>query len=162
HVVNLDKLTYAGNPENLAPLAGNDAYVFVQGDIADRPLVARLLAEHRPAAVINFAAESHVDRSIDSPGEFVRTNVLGTFELLEQLRPLPVPREADPADDPERPRGEGAPGLRRRAQRARLAARRGSLPRDRDGARARRAGVDVQHRRAERDREHRSRASPLR
>jgi dTDP-glucose 4,6-dehydratase len=81
-VVTLDKLTYAGNVENLASLAAPQ-HVFVHGDIADRALTARLLAEHRPRWVVNFAAESHVDRSIDSPGEFVRTNVLGTFELLQ-------------------------------------------------------------------------------
>jgi dTDP-glucose 4,6-dehydratase len=85
-VVNLDKLTYAGNLDNLAPLEGDGRHVFVHGDIGDRALVARLLAEHRPAAVVNFAAESHVDRSIDGPGEFVRTNLVGTFELLEAVR----------------------------------------------------------------------------
>jgi dTDP-glucose 4,6-dehydratase len=81
-VVNLDKLTYAANLDNLAGLAGNESYQFVHGDIADRPLVAGLLEVHRPTWVVNFAAESHVDRSIDNPGEFVRTNVVGTFELL--------------------------------------------------------------------------------
>ncbi len=82
-VVNLDKLTYAGNLENLATLSGSDDHIFVQGDIGDRSLVGRLLAEHRPTWVVNFAAESHVDRSIDSPGQFVRTNVLGAFEILQ-------------------------------------------------------------------------------
>ncbi|MFT3773733.1 MAG: dTDP-glucose 4,6-dehydratase [Minicystis sp.] len=82
-VVNLDKLTYAGNLDNLASLDGDPAHVFVHGDIADRPLVARLLAEHRPRAIINFAAESHVDRSIDSPADFIQTNIVGTFQLLE-------------------------------------------------------------------------------
>jgi dTDP-glucose 4,6-dehydratase len=82
-VVNLDKLTYAGNLENLAPLDGNADHVFVHGDIGDRALVARLLAEHRPQAILNFAAESHVDRSIDSPADFVQTNLVGTFQLLE-------------------------------------------------------------------------------
>jgi dTDP-glucose 4,6-dehydratase len=82
-VLNLDKLTYAGNLENLASVAGDPRYVFVHGDIANRALVARLLETHRPMGVVNFAAESHVDRSIDEPGEFVRTNVLGTFELLQ-------------------------------------------------------------------------------
>ena len=85
-VINLDKLTYAGNPDTLASLQGNERHVFVQGDIGDRALVARLLAEHRPAAVVNFAAESHVDRSIDGPAEFVQTNVVGTLGLLECAR----------------------------------------------------------------------------
>ena len=85
-VVNLDALTYAGNLDTLSPLDGNPAHVFVQGDIGDRALVARLLAEHRPQAVVNFAAESHVDRSIDGPGAFVQTNVVGTFNLLEAAR----------------------------------------------------------------------------
>jgi dTDP-glucose 4,6-dehydratase len=85
-VVNLDKLTYAGNLDNLAPLEGDGRHVFVHGDIGDRPLVARLLADHRPAAIVNFAAESHVDRSIDAPGDFIRTNLVGTFELLEAAR----------------------------------------------------------------------------
>jgi dTDP-glucose 4,6-dehydratase len=85
-VVNLDKLTYAGNPDTLASLDGNDRHVFVQGDIGDRELVAKLLAEHRPDAVVNFAAESHVDRSIDGPAEFVQTNVVGTLALLEAAR----------------------------------------------------------------------------
>ncbi|RZI76059.1 MAG: dTDP-glucose 4,6-dehydratase [Variovorax sp.] len=85
-VVNLDKLTYAGNPETLAPLADNAGHVFVQGDIGDSALVGKLLAEHRPRAVVNFAAESHVDRSIHGPEDFVQTNVLGTFRLLESVR----------------------------------------------------------------------------
>ena len=85
-VVNLDALTYAGNLDTLSPLDGNPDHVFVQGDIGDRALVARLLAEHRPQAIINFAAESHVDRSIDGPGAFVQTNVVGTFGLLEAAR----------------------------------------------------------------------------
>ncbi|MDQ7745552.1 dTDP-glucose 4,6-dehydratase [Hydrogenophaga pseudoflava] len=85
-VVNLDKLTYAGNPENLASLQGNSAHIFVQGDIGDRALVDRLLAEHRPRAVVNFAAESHVDRSIHGPEDFIQTNVVGTFHLLESVR----------------------------------------------------------------------------
>jgi len=82
-VVNVDKLTYAGNPENLASLRQDSRHVFVQGDIADPALIARLLAEHRPRAVVNFAAESHVDRSIHGPEEFINTNVLGVFRLLE-------------------------------------------------------------------------------
>jgi dTDP-glucose 4,6-dehydratase len=85
-VVNLDKLTYAGNPENLASLQGNPGHIFVQGDIGDRALVDRLLAEHQPRAVVNFAAESHVDRSIHGPEDFIQTNVVGTFHLLESLR----------------------------------------------------------------------------
>jgi len=85
-VVNLDKLTYAGNLGSLAALAGDARHVFVRGDIGERALIERLLAEHRPRAVVHFAAESHVDRSIHGPGEFVRTNVVGTFELLEAVR----------------------------------------------------------------------------
>jgi dTDP-glucose 4,6-dehydratase len=85
-VVNLDKLTYAGNPENLASLRGRAEHVFVQGDICDRPLVRRLLQEHRPRALVHFAAESHVDRSISGPAEFVQTNVVGTWSLLEEAR----------------------------------------------------------------------------
>ncbi len=85
-VVNLDKLTYAGNPENLASLQGNPGHIFVQGDIGDRSLVDRLLAEHKPRAVVNFAAESHVDRSIHGPEDFIQTNVVGTFHLLESVR----------------------------------------------------------------------------
>lgn len=85
-VLNLDLLTYAGNLENLASLKGNANHVFVHGDIADRGLVDRLLAEHKPRAVLNFAAESHVDRSIRGPEDFVQTNVLGTFRLLEAVR----------------------------------------------------------------------------
>ena len=85
-VVNLDKLTYAGNLDTLATLAGNERHVFVQGDIGDHALVARTLAEHRPDAIVNFAAESHVDRSIDGPAEFVQPNVVGTLALLETAR----------------------------------------------------------------------------
>ncbi len=85
-VLNLDKLTYAGNPENLASLRDDPRHVFVQGDIGDRALLDRLLAEHRPRAVINFAAESHVDRSIHGPEDFIQTNVVGTFHLLEAVR----------------------------------------------------------------------------
>ncbi|KAB2967807.1 GDP-mannose 4,6-dehydratase, partial [Zoogloea sp.] len=85
-VVNLDALTYAGNPENLASLAGDPRHIFVQGDICDRDLIDRLLAEHRPRALVHFAAESHVDRSIHGPGDFIRTNVNGTFTLLEAAR----------------------------------------------------------------------------
>ena len=85
-LVNLDLLTYAGNPANLADLAGDPRYVFAHGDIGDAALVARLLAEHRIDAIVNFAAESHVDRSIDSPEPFVQTNVLGTLRLLNAAR----------------------------------------------------------------------------
>jgi len=85
-VVNLDKLTYAGNPANLAAVAGDRRYVFAHGDIGDAALVARLLSEHAVDCVANFAAESHVDRSIDSPEPFVQTNVVGTLRLLEAAR----------------------------------------------------------------------------
>jgi dTDP-glucose 4,6-dehydratase len=85
-IVNLDKLTYAGRLENLAPLAGDARHRFVQGDIGDRALVRRLLAEHRPRAIVHFAAESHVDRSIEGPAEFIQTNVVGSFSLLEEAR----------------------------------------------------------------------------
>ena len=85
-VVNLDKLTYAGNVHNLAPLTGDPRHIFVQGDIGDAGLVSALLAQHQPRAVLNFAAESHVDRSILGPGEFIQTNIVGTFHLLEQVR----------------------------------------------------------------------------
>lgn len=85
-VINLDKLTYAGNLDTLSSLEGNPLHEFAQGDIGDRPLVAQLLARHRPQAIINFAAESHVDRSIDGPAAFVETNVVGTLGLLECAR----------------------------------------------------------------------------
>jgi dTDP-glucose 4,6-dehydratase len=85
-VVNLDKLTYAGNLETLASLHGDARHHFVRGDIADQALMAQLLAEHQPRAVINFAAESHVDRSILGPETFVQTNVVGSFRLLEAVR----------------------------------------------------------------------------
>ena len=85
-VVNLDKLTYAGNAANLAAAAGDRRHVFVRGDIADRALLERLFAEHKPRALVHFAAESHVDRSIHGPAAFVQTNVIGTFELLEAAR----------------------------------------------------------------------------
>ena len=85
-VLNLDKLTYAGNPENLVALRDDTRHVFVQGDIGDRTLVARLLAEYRPRAVVNFAAESHVDRSIHGPEDFIQTNVVGTFHLIDETR----------------------------------------------------------------------------
>jgi dTDP-glucose 4,6-dehydratase len=85
-VINLDKLTYAGNPETLASLQGDARHQLVQGDIGDSALVSRLLVEHQPRAVVNFAAESHVDRSIHGPGEFIETNIVGTFRLLESVR----------------------------------------------------------------------------
>ena len=85
-VLNLDALTYAGNLENLASLQNDPRHVFVHGDICDRPLLDRLFAEHAPRAIVHFAAESHVDRSIHGPGAFVRTNVEGTFTLLEAAR----------------------------------------------------------------------------
>jgi len=85
-LVNLDALTYAGNPANLADLAGDPRYVFVKGDIGDEALTASLLKEHAIDAVLNFAAESHVDRSIDSPEPFIQTNVLGTLRLLNATR----------------------------------------------------------------------------
>ncbi len=85
-VVNLDKLTYAGNVHNLAHLTVDPRHIFVQGDIGDAGLVGALLAQHQPRAVLNFAAESHVDRSILGPGEFIQTNIVGTFHLLEQVR----------------------------------------------------------------------------
>ena len=85
-VVNLDKLTYAGNLQNLASLEGNPRHIFVHGDIGDADLVAKLLAEHQPRAIVNFAAESHVDRSIHGPAEFIQTNIVGTFTLLEATR----------------------------------------------------------------------------
>ncbi len=85
-VVNVDALTYAGNRRNLSALDGDDRHVFVHGDICDRALLEQLFAEHRPRAVVHLAAESHVDRSIHGPGTFVRTNVDGTFALLEAAR----------------------------------------------------------------------------
>jgi dTDP-glucose 4,6-dehydratase len=85
-VVNLDKLTYAGNLENLAALQGDPRHVFVHGDICDGALVGRLLREHKPRAIVHFAAESHVDRSIHGPADFIETNINGTFRLLEEAR----------------------------------------------------------------------------
>jgi dTDP-glucose 4,6-dehydratase len=96
-VVNLDKLTYAGNPHNLAALADDARYVFVKGDIGDAVLTASLLKQYTPWAVVNFAAESHVDRSIAAPDDFIQTNVVGTFNLLQQVR-----HHWDGLDDPER------------------------------------------------------------
>lgn len=85
-IINLDKLTYAGNRATLASRNNDARHIFVQGDIGDQELVARLLKEHRPRAIVNFAAESHVDRSIHGPAEFVQTNIVGTFNLLECAR----------------------------------------------------------------------------
>jgi dTDP-glucose 4,6-dehydratase len=85
-VISLDKLTYAGNLENLASLKDDPRHIFVQGDIGDAELVAGLLAQYRPRAVVNFAAESHVDRSIHGPEDFIQTNIVGTFHLLEAVR----------------------------------------------------------------------------
>jgi len=85
-VVNLDALTYAGNLENLSSLKGDARHTFLQGDICDRALIDRLLSEHRPRAIVHFAAESHVDRSISGPGAFMRTNIEGTYTLLEAAR----------------------------------------------------------------------------
>lgn len=85
-VVNVDKLTYAGNLQNLELLAGDDRHVFVRADIGDSQVIADLLARHQPRAIVNFAAESHVDRSIHGPADFIETNVVGTFRLLEAVR----------------------------------------------------------------------------
>jgi dTDP-glucose 4,6-dehydratase len=105
-IINLDKLTYAGNLESLSSLQGDARHVFVQGDIGDAELVNRLLAEHQPRAVLNFAAESHVDRSIHGPGDFIETNIVGTFRLLESVRgywgTLPVGADSDPEQAPSR------------------------------------------------------------
>lgn len=87
-IVNLDKLTYAGNPQSLADVAGHARYRFVQADICDAPAVNRIFEEHRPDAVMHLAAESHVDRSIDGPGAFIQTNVVGTLNLLQAARAL--------------------------------------------------------------------------
>ena len=85
-ILNLDKLTYAGNLETLAAVQDDPRHLFVQGDIGDAQLVSRLLAEHQPRAILNFAAESHVDRSIHGPEDFIQTNIVGTFHLLECAR----------------------------------------------------------------------------
>jgi len=85
-VINLDKLTYAGNLDSLKPLADDPRHVFVEGDICDRALVDRLLRQYQPQAIVHMAAESHVDRSIDGAAEFVQTNVVGTFTMLEAAR----------------------------------------------------------------------------
>ena len=85
-LINFDNLTYAGNPANLASVSDNPRYTFVHGDINDRDLVRRTFAEHQPAAIVHFAAESHVDRSILGPEEFIRTNIHGTYSLLDEAR----------------------------------------------------------------------------
>jgi dTDP-glucose 4,6-dehydratase len=92
-VINLDLLTYAGNPSNLALLEDNPDHIFVNGDICDRSLLDQLLAEYRPSSIVHFAAESHVDRSILGPEAFLRTNILGTFVLLEAVRTYLAPLE---------------------------------------------------------------------
>lgn len=96
-LINLDRLTYAGNLRNLSGLSPENGHVFVHGDIGDRELMSELLETHRPRAIINFAAESHVDRSINSAGEFIQTNVVGLFHLLEAARGywLSLPAEGD-------------------------------------------------------------------
>jgi dTDP-glucose 4,6-dehydratase len=85
-VINLDKLTYAGNLATIEPFAANPQHIFVRGDIGDRVLVDNLLAQYQPQAIVNFAAETHVDRSIDGPASFIDTNINGTFNLLESAR----------------------------------------------------------------------------
>ena len=85
-IINLDKLTYAGNLATLASLEKDPRHIFIHGDIGDRELVESLLQKYQPRAIVNFAAESHVDRSIHGPADFVQTNVLGTFNLLESAR----------------------------------------------------------------------------
>jgi dTDP-glucose 4,6-dehydratase len=85
-IINIDKLTYAGNMESLQDIADNERYIFIKGSINDRKLVSELLEKYKPNAVVNFAAESHVDRSIDGPGDFIQTNIVGTFELLEAVQ----------------------------------------------------------------------------
>ena len=106
-LVNLDTLTYAGNPANLADLASDPRYVFAHGDIGDTALLSQLLADHAIDAVVNFAAESHVDRSIDSPEPFVQTNVVGTLRLLNAARlhwsKLPSPQKENSASSTSRP-----------------------------------------------------------
>ena len=98
-VINLDKLTYAGNLENLASIADDPRHIFVQGDIGDTLLTSSLLARHQPRAVLNFAAESHVDRSIHGPEDFIQTNIVGTFHLLEAVRAYWGTLEAEARQD---------------------------------------------------------------
>ncbi|MEM7411757.1 MAG: dTDP-glucose 4,6-dehydratase [Myxococcota bacterium] len=97
-IVVFDKLTYAGNPENLREVEANERFAFVQGDIANRDDVAKLFRDYPPTAILNFAAETHVDRSIDGPAEFIHTNVVGTFELLEASRHLVSERPENERD----------------------------------------------------------------
>ncbi|MBU6468813.1 MAG: dTDP-glucose 4,6-dehydratase [Betaproteobacteria bacterium] len=85
-VINLDKLTYAGNPDNLSSVKDHPHYTFVHADMGDRQVIRQLLSQHQPRAIINFAAESHVDRSIHGPGDFIQTNIVATFHLLEETR----------------------------------------------------------------------------
>ncbi|MDY0188896.1 MAG: GDP-mannose 4,6-dehydratase, partial [Syntrophus sp. (in: bacteria)] len=85
-LINLDKLTYAGNPESLGSVSNHPRHVFIQGDICDRNLLKKLFQSYQPRAVMHLAAESHVDRSIEGPGEFIQTNIVGTFQLLEAAR----------------------------------------------------------------------------
>jgi dTDP-glucose 4,6-dehydratase len=99
-VVNLDKLTYAGNPGNLLDVEGDDRYRFVQGDICDGALLSRLFAQEQIDTVIHFAAESHVDRSIDGPAEFIQTNIVGTFTLLEAARQAWLSNPPSPTPSP--------------------------------------------------------------
>ena len=123
-VVNLDKLTYAGNLGNLASLRDDPRHVFVRGDIGDRAHVDALLALHRPRAIVNFAAESHVDRSIHGPAAFVETNVVGTFTLLEAVRSIArrcptasAARSASSMFRPTRSTARSAPTIRRSPKR---------------------------------------------
>ena len=95
----MDKLTYAGNQESLASVTGNQNHVFIHGDIGNRTLIKELLLKYRPTAIVNFAAESHVDRSIDGPADFIQTNTVGTFELLEATRFYWNRLEADKRQD---------------------------------------------------------------
>ena len=223
-VVNVDKLTYAGNLANLADMAGEPRYRFHRADICDAAEVARIFAEEKPGAVVNFAAETHVDRSIDDPALFLRTNILGTqvlldaarkakvarylqistdevygslgatghfseespleaqlslrrqqdvggpagagvredvrpagarHPLLEQLRPVPVSREAHPVLRDAAARGEAGAGVRRRDERARLDPRGGPFAGGGRGAAARAPRRDLQRGRGKRADEHR-------
>ena len=234
-VVNLDALTYAANPANLASVEASDRYAFEEADIRDRAALDRIFARHQPDAVMHLAAESHVDRSIDGPAAFIDTNITGTYtlleaaraywgggrdfrfhhistdevfgtlgadgrlhrgdplraelallgveggerpprprlardlrpagralELLEQLRPVPLPREADPGRHPERPRGQADPGLRPRRERPRLALRRGPCDRAPEGGDRGQGRRELQHRRQRRGEKHRHRHPHLR
>jgi len=95
-VVNLDRLTYAGNPRNLLSVSSDPRYSFVKGDVCDRELLRGLLQVHKPRAIVHFAAESHVDRSIEGPGDFIQTNIVGTFNLLEACREAWLDSDAGP------------------------------------------------------------------